>query len=537
MKVTKILFLLLIVQLHTIQYVDAQEFSYYENKQFNPFSRHLYNSTTPFHTSVSNYMLNEVNQVVNSDSVIYSEIRIPKGKLNFAQRIYCDQLLMWNQKKENISVSIDPLFNFQIGKDKVDDRNCYVNTRGVMIRGHIGENVAFYADLAENQASFPNYVQQEIETIGVVPGQGRTKYRNLEQHDFSQSTGYLSVNAAKFFNIQLGQGKNFIGDGYRSLILSDNAFSYPFLKFTATFMNVKYQIMWAQMNDVELDSLGRDIAFPKKWGVFHYLDWNIGKRFTIGLFENITWAEKNETGYRGFDFSYAMPFNLFRPVEYSNGSPDKVLMGLNSKFILWKRATFYGQFALNEFKFDEIFGGKDWWANKYGFQIGFKQYNLLGAKNLDFQIEYNQVRPYTYSSSSAITSYSHHNQPLAHPFGANFKEAISIANYRYRRWFLEGKIMAAKWGTDSNDKTSIGKDVLRPYGLRANEYGNYIGQGVATTTVSFDGSLSYLINPRNNFNIAIGCSLRNQTQLGHSNDTKFIYFAIRTSLKNLYYDF
>ena len=151
-------------------------------------------------------------------------------------------------------------------------------------------------------------MQEEIEKIGVVPGQGRTKDRNLEEHDYSQSTGYLSVDMDKYFNLQLGYGKNFIGDGYRSLLLSDNSYSYPYLKFTTTFWNVKYQIMWAQMNTFNPDSIGNDDPMPKKWGVFHYLDWNIGKRFTIGLFENITWANVDEkTGYRGFDFSYSTP--------------------------------------------------------------------------------------------------------------------------------------------------------------------------------------------------------------------------------------
>lgn len=537
MKFAKLLSFLILMQFCFVQIAESQEYSYYENTQYNPFTRHLYDSKKPFHTSISNYKLNEVNQIINSDSVIYSNIHIPAGKLNLWKRIFNEHLLMWDDKLQNISVSIDPLFNFEAGKEKIEGKSTFVNTRGFMVRGQIGKNVAFYADVLENQGSFPLYVQDEVQNRGVVPGQGRTKNKILRTHDYSQSTGYLSVDLNQYFNAQLGYGKNFIGDGYRSLILSDNSYSYPFFKFTTTFWNVKYQIIWAQMNNVVLDSIGRDLPFPKKWGVFHYLDWNVGKRFTFGFFENITWANQNETGYRGFDFSYAMPFNLFRPVEYANGSPDKVLVGANSKLILWKRATFYGQFVLNEFRFNELTNGKNWWANKYGFQIGFKQYNLLGAKNLDFQVEYNQVRPYTYSSGNSITSYSHHNQELAHPFGANFRELVSIANFRYHRWFVRGEIMAANWGEDSNDTISMGKDLFKSSMLRQKDYGNAQGQGISTTTFMLDGSLSYLINPRNNFNIVLGCKIRNQSQLGQSFDTQFVYFAIRTSLKNLYYDF
>lgn len=539
MKIIPFAFITIILLLITLQKAECQEYSYYENNQFNPFTRNLYNKSTPFHTSIKNYSLDEINSVINSDSAVFRNYRIPLGKRNLWKRIFHEHLLMWNSPQENISISIDPLFNWEVGKDKSStlSKSTFINTRGVMLRGQIGKHVGFYCDVLENQGSFPYYVQEEIETIGVVPGQGRTKDRNLKEHDYSQSTGYLSIDMDKYFNLQLGYGKNFIGDGYRSLILSDNAYSYPFLKFTTTFWNVKYQIMWAQMNTFNPDSTAYDNVFPKKWGVFHYLDWNIGKRFTFGLFENITWGNEDENGYRGFDFSYATPLALFRPAEYANGSPDKVLVGLNSKLILWKRATFYGQFVLNEFRFDELSGGNNWWANKYGFQAGFKQYNFLGANNLDVQLEYNQMRPYTYSSDNGISNYSHHNQPLAHPFGANFKEVVAIGNYRYKRVFVQGEIMVANWGADSSDTLSYGKDVLKPNTLRLNDYGNVIGQGVATKTIIFDGSISYLINTRNNFNIVAGFKSRTQTVDNIDVQSNFFYVGIRTSLKNLYYDF
>ncbi len=540
MKIALFAFALFLSLTLSLQKAESQEYSYYENNQFNPFTRNLYSSTNPYHTSVKNYSLNEVRGVLNSDSAVYRSFKIPSGKLNFWKRIFHEHLLMWDSQEDNISVSIDPLFNWEVGKDKSSSltKSTFINTRGLMVRGQIGKHVGFYCDVLENQGSFPYYVQEEIEKIGVVPGQGRTKDRNLEEHDYSQSTGYLSVDMDKYFNLQLGYGKNFIGDGYRSLLLSDNSYSYPYLKFTTTFWNVKYQIMWAQMNTFNPDSIGNDDPMPKKWGVFHYLDWNIGKRFTIGLFENITWANVDEkTGYRGFDFSYSTPLVLFRSAEYANGSPDKVLVGLNSKLILWKRATFYGQFVLNEFRFDELSSGNDWWANKYGFQAGFKQYNFLGAKNLDVQLEYNQMRPYTYSSDNGVSNYSHQNQPLAHPFGANFKEVVAIGNYRYKRLFLQGEIMLADWGADSSDTLSYGKDVLKPNTLRVNDYGNVIGQGVATKTILLDGSISYLINPRNNFNIVLGLKSRSQTVNEIDAKNTFFYVGIRTSLKNHYYDF
>jgi hypothetical protein len=45
------------------------------------------------------------------------------------------------------------------------------------------------------------------------------------------------------------------------------------------------------------------------------------------------------------------------------------------------------------------------------------------------------VRPYTYTHNidngvASLANYSHYNQPLAHPFGANFREFIFVAKYQ-----------------------------------------------------------------------------------------------------------
>ena len=64
----------------------------------------------------------------------------------------------------------------------------------------------------------------------VVPGQGQWKdYSNGKAFDFAYSSALLDYKAGKFLDFQLGYDKNFIGDGYRSMLLSDNSFNYPFL--------------------------------------------------------------------------------------------------------------------------------------------------------------------------------------------------------------------------------------------------------------------------------------------------------------------
>ncbi len=531
----QIRFILISVFLFSCGLLFSQEYNQYENFDYSPYTRYLYKPGTNFHTSVRNYRMDEVEKIVNTDSVLYDGLKIPAGKLNFWKRIVHDDLFRW--KSDDIKILINPLFNFGGGYETDDGRWTYTNTRGVFVKGNIGKYFSFYTDFVENQATFPNYVDEFAREYNIVPGQGKRKDYKETGHDYAQATGYVSFNMAKYFNLQLGYGKNFIGDGYRSLIMSDVAFSYPYLKFTTTFWKIKYMFLWNKMLNLERDvSLG-DTRYPVKYSANHYLDWNIGKRFSMGLFVNVVWAQQDTVGYRGVDFSYLIPGVFVRPVEYSNGSPDNVTMALNLKYIVAKQLTVYGQFVMGEFKADEVFSGEKWWANKHGFQIGLKTFDLFNVKNLDIQAEYNQVRPYTYSHYTSIYSYAHYNQPMAHLLGANFSEGLFIARYRYRRLMFKAQMVKSMYGDDYGDGVSWGKNVLMPNTQRPSDYGIYIGQGLKTNVFYTDMSVSFLVNPRNMWNVVAGVQLRNLENEQRTQNTNYFYFGVRTSLKNLYYDF
>lgn len=516
----------------------AQRYYINENNQYMIGEKEVYQPGAKFHTSLKNYQLDETSRLFDYDSLLYDGMKRPAADATFWKRILRDDFIRF--KGDDYRVTVNPLYNFEGGKDNVDGASTFVNTRGLYIEGTLGKNFAFYADVYENQASFPSYIDAFIANREVVPGQGKAKALNYDvesgQYDYSQATGYIAYKANKFFDFQLGHGKNFIGDGYRSLLLSDVAYSYPYFKFNTNVANVKYQIMWASMTHLEREGSG-DTRYPIKWGVFHYLDWNIGKRLSLGLFESIIWADQDSLGNkRGFDFHYANPFVFLRPVEYSVGSPDNVNLGFNAKFIMAKWLTFYGQVMLDEFKADEVFSESGWWANKQGFQVGFKTFDFMGIKNLRWQVEYNQARPFMYSYYEPINNYGHYNQELAHPMGANFKESLTILNYHYKRLYLKFEGVMAMYGKNTAD-INYGGDIFIGSNSRSEDYGHYIGQGLKTDLKIADLSFSFLINPRTNSNVTLGYRYRTETNSQENNNTKFIYFGLRTSLKNLYYDF
>ncbi len=523
----------------------AQQYSKYDNPAYDAISRALYRPAYNLHTSIKPYRLDQIEAYLNTDSLIFRDLKRPQEPMNIWKRIIHDDIFKWEFKgDEPITIAVNPYFNFELGKEQEEGKNIWVNTRGLTLEGKLGKKLAFYSAIYENQAVFPQYIDEFIDTRGVVPGQGRAKTFGDNGWDYSQSSGYLSYNAGKWVNMTLGYGKNFIGDGYRSLLLSDNSYSYPYVKMTTTFLKVQYMVMLGQFSHIDKLERAGDERFPYKYGAFHYLNWNIGKRLSLGFFESVIWAAQDTTGYRGVDLGYLIPVIIYRPVEYSVGSPDNVVIGLNLKYIPWKDAAFYGQFVMNEFKLDEIMSGEKWWANKQGFQVGFKNYNFLGLKNLDLQTEYSQVRPFTYSHYQPITNFGHFNQELAHPLGANYRESISFLSYRWNRGYLHLEAMYAIHGKDyydssrpADDQISWGGDIFVSNMKRYDSHGHEIAQGLETTIKHAAASVSFLVNPKSNMNISAGIRLRDSNSVLENKQNVIFHFAFRTSLRNFYYNF
>jgi hypothetical protein len=102
--------------------------------------------------------------------------------------------------------------------------------------------------------------------------------------------------------------------------------------------------------------------------------------------------------------------------------------------------------------------------------------------------------------------------------------------------FAEFKLNYILYGADSAN-INYGKDIFQSYNNHPKDYDNFVGQGIKTTVIYNDLRVSYLINPRTNLNISLGISNRMESSSIADINTSYIYFGIRTSLHNFYYDF
>jgi hypothetical protein len=443
-------------------------------------------------------------------------------------------------KGDGFAFFINPIVNYSLGKDdNWTTQKPFVSTRGFRLTGNITPKFYFESEFYENQALFPKYIYDFIQEKKVIPGVGNTKnFTKLENFDFAYSRGSIAYQPNKFFNFRLGNGKHFWGDGYRSLLLSDNAPSYPFFQIMTTFWKIRYVNLWTQMLDNT--RLGYDGTYARKYVSSHYLSYNVTKRLNIGLFESVIYGDS--IGTRGLDVQFLNPIIFFRPIEYSlNSNAGNAVLGLNLKFKLTDKQSLYGQFLLDDINFQELSAKSNYWGQKYGYQLGFKSFHTF-IPNLLVQAEYNWVRPYVHSHFVSTENYGHFSQSLAHPLGGNFKEFVAIFRYFHKRWFAEGRLMLATQGRDSLNK-NYGSDILQSSDYnKPIEFGVTMLQGIKTKTQFGEFKAGYLVNPLTNLRLELGVNLRSvrpEKTVGTLRDetTKYFFVGLRSDLNNFYHDF
>lgn len=448
--------------------------------------------------------------------------------------------------KDELTLKINPLVDFEYGKDFSHNRTTYCNSRGIRATGTLGKKLSFETDFSENQMVFPSYVVDYIHTVtAFAPGAGKIKvYKPTTAFDFTTESGLIAYNGGKHFNVIFGQGKNFIGDGYRSLLLSDNSSAYPYLRVTTSAWKFQYTNLWAEMFDAkEKSKIGE--GFRKKYLALHYLSTCIGKKMELGLFEAVVWQAQDSSSYRGFDVQYLNPLIFYHAIQWNSGSPDNSMLGLNFRWKIYRGLVFYNQLFLDDWNFSKMKKEKGFSGNKYAYQLGLKCFDAFGIKGFYLQAEYNEIYPYTYGHKLTTINYAHANQSLTTPIGSNSREVLGFIQYHHKRWFAGAELMYVMEGIDS-DTGNVGHDIFNSdynilnstkQGTYIGTFGNYVGQGIPQSILFAQLKLNYLINPANNLRAEVSFTHREQNTDGIISTTNFITFGIKTSLFNHYYDF
>ena len=439
---------------------------------------------------------------------------------------------MLDVRKNRFRVIGDIVYNFELGHDFrdpsefADTTRFYVNSRGYRFAVDIGPRVSFNTTFYETQSIHPQYLYQYVQESGVVPGQGRIKAFDRRGFDFSWAGGTVSWAPRHFVNVQFGHGKHFVGNGYRSVLLSDNAFNYPFLKASWLLLKdrLQYSTIYAKLqmageaNRLPTGESSESIFYWKR-ATFNHLSINVGPA-QIGLFESTQFKTIQQGGSRAFNGMQLNPVIGVNTIVYGFDNTDvNNLLGLDLKLKLTDKLFLYGQVAADDPGNSEL-----------AWQAGLRLFDIF-RQDLHLLVEYNSVSAFTYSTRSPNMGHVHYNQPLAHPLGANFNEAVATLEYRKKRWFFTGKVNIAQVILQDTLNTNFGnnplvEDLDTPVTV----------DEVHRQLTHLDLSAGWLVNQNTNTRLMLGWMGRDLGLAPDRLNSSYLYVTLRTGLFNRYYD-
>lgn len=509
---------------------------------YNRFTTEMNKIGTNAHTASKPYRYSEIQPYYNlkeeNQSLFYDK------NTWFGRKFFNENTVQL--QGEGYWFTFDIAADLQVGRDFEESYTTYNNTRAGIFQGGLGERLNFFTVIYESQGKFADYFNDLAENLGrrnssqvSIPGRGIGEpYR--DGYDYPVVEGYLSYKAADFLDIQFGRGNNFIGDGYRSLFLSDNPSPNAYFKMNTSFWKFKYTNIWSSLKNPNTSTDGG--AFLTKYVSTHYLSFNVNERLNIGLFETALFESEPN---RGFDWNFLNPILFYNMVEYTTGSRSgKSIIGMSYKYKWTDQINTYGQLLVDELSVDDVTGENKSWKNKFGLQLGVKYANAFKVENLFFQLEYNQVRPYTYSHNTLNLHYTNDNQSMAHLWGANFRELLFITRYKKDRLYGHAKFIFGERGFETNADSDpfYGTDLLGNERLRIADNGIEIGQGNQGNSYYGELEAGVIVNPTTNLKVYLNLIHRKldvseNTVLNTDRNTTWINLGFRTDIFNWYYDY
>lgn len=470
-----------------------------------------------------------------NDNFEWSKSEQSKSKKAFLKTFYTRKAAMYSVQSKDFNLVVNPVLYYQVSNNQWNGKTALINNRGIEIRGNVGNNIGFYTQVSDEILRPMSWVGEYQQRDS-----GTLMYTNFyktypNNYNYFLSSAYVSASLNKYMDLQFGHTRNFIGDGYRTFILGDMHPEYLNLRLNTRIWKLNYTNIWAELRDAVPSVY---MIQPRHYMATHHLNLNLGKNFSLGMFETILFHRDSGYVNTGFDINYLNPVIFYKSIENGMNSTDKTIMGINYKWNFLRHVSVYGQFVISEFVLKEIKAGNGWMHNKFSIQTGVKYMDVAGINNLDLQAEFNLARPFHYSSYSAYQSFSNFGQFMAHPLGANFYEGIGIVRYQpFNRLNLCAKFIYALYGNDTNG-SNYGKDPRLSYQTHSSaEYGNFIGQGVETRLIMADFMATWM--PKHNLFLDFKLGLRKTTSVltVFDSQTAYVSLGIRLNIPYRNYDF
>lgn len=452
---------------------------------------------------------------LNPDSILYKP-HATRSNSWLYRKMFHEHFIEHNS--DGLIIKADPILGLKLSYSTESRSRYFDNTRGARFLATFDNKFFIETSFYENQSTFPFYLNDYVNRHSQVPGQGYVR-RNGNQYDYSHAEALAGLKIGTKSTLTFGHSRLFAGEGYRSVLLSDNSFSFPFIRFEYYSQKWQYKrVMAILMSDyIPYNPIG---AREKKLAGFNFLSFTPSDKIEISFFEGLIYKYPNSNKKIEFNPIYLNPFIFANSLTKDNNS----VLGLNLKTKLSGAFHIYGQLGMNNLIHQN--GEK----LKVAYQAGFKYFNALTIPNLYLQAEYNAAQDSFGLRHNELLSYSHYSQSITNPIGSNYKEMIAKVNYKYKRLGFKYQLNMSEYGTgDAPADRTVTTLIYKPQ--------PHIGEEYHRKVQINDVSVSWLINPAYNLKIETGFLYRIEDNSLGKEKLNLIYVGLRTYLDNWYYDF
>jgi hypothetical protein len=479
-------------------------------------------SDTAFHASEKPWI---TRKIIGNNELIW--LNTSRSYSKVGAKLFRDHLV--DVRGEDYRIVLDPLFDVSVGRDVADtggfqSANLMFNQRGIQLMGDIGSKFSFQSAFFETQTLAPDYIRRMHDESGVYPSYGRTKEFGERGYDFAMATSLLTYSPTKSITLQMGQGRQFYGHGYRSILWGDATFVHPFAKAGFEWWNgkLRYSTMYAELRTLERLPKGEvpESLFKPKSASVNYLSVVPHPSIEIGIFESTIWNRFDSTGTHPPSILAAIPIIGVHSASEGLDAQDNSMVGINLRFSPGKKAKIYSQIAIDH-----------WASRRIGWQVG-TQLCDVATPGLHLQLEFNHTGDFLYASPYPLQSISHANQPLGHPGGSALNEQLLIINYRKQRWMAEARVnRMIQSGGPQGDFTANPIQIIQPF----------VAWGTGDLYHA-STSLSWIVQPQTCTTLSMGITWRQEivsqvTQPLFTAETRYIWVGLKSNLLNHYSDF
>ncbi|MCK9255908.1 MAG: hypothetical protein GX793_06260 [Bacteroidales bacterium] len=454
------------------------------------------------------------------DSLIFTQAS-GKYKNWFLRKIFEENLFV--EQDSNFILILNPLIDFRFNYQ--NNAKGYHNTRGIVVNGKLASKIYFNTSFTESQAVFPESIKAFYDEFGVIPGYGRVKpLSGLGEFDFAVAYGNIAIKASKILDISFGYDKLFIGEGYRSLILSDFSAPMVYLKTSYNFKKIQFNRTFTKAinpnfnNVLQVENpVSMNSRYPSKYVSFNTLTYKLNSAWQISLVEALVFSKDIDLwNYPAF---ILVPFIRTTYIN-SNKLLTNNFVGLNTSWQNKNIGIIYSQIFIDKISKSDITASV---------QLGYKNFDFLKIKDLFLQVEYNRVPREMYLHPNNDLHFGHYNQALAHPAGAGFNEILAILDYKFKNFEFLIKTVFLKYAEVNAEYNQ--QNIFDYYILYKTDENSFTRNPVLIS----DFQLIYNLN--NSYRLQVFTGISNRTDLNTKNKINFIQFGLRTAIRTNYDDF